>query len=102
MVADGEEEAFPGNRGDQLLREKEEESPADGREVKVVHLEEKVELERLTVAHKLPASEDNDVVCDECDHTDFERRKRRLSLYEAKVLRLVAHNRLKHLLEDGP
>ena len=102
VVADGEEKTLPRNRGDQLLREEKQQGPADSGEVKVVHLEEKVELEGLTVAHKLPTTEDYSVVYNQRDNADLECRKGRLSLHEAEVLRLVARNGLKALFEDWP
>jgi hypothetical protein len=102
VVTNGEEKTLPGNRGDQLFREQGEEGAADGREVKVVHLEQKVELKRLSAAHKLAPAEDCDVVYDERNDANFERGERRLSLYEAEVLGLVASNGLEALLKDRP
>lgn len=102
VVANGEEKSLPRNRGDQLLGEEKQQGPADGGEVKVVHLEEKVELERLTVAHELPTAEDDSVVDHQRDNADLECRKGCLSLHEAEVLRLVAGNGFKALFEDWP
>jgi hypothetical protein len=102
VVANGEEKALPGNRGDQLFRKQSKESPANGREVEVVHLEQEVELEGLATAHQLPAAEYHRVVDDERDDADLEGRERCLSLYESEVLGLVASNGLEALLEDGP
>lgn len=102
MVADSEEEALTRDRGDQLLRKQRKQYAANGREVKVVHLEEKVELEGRTLAHELSTAEDYNVVCDNRDGARLEGRERRLSLHEAEILRLDARNGLKDLLEDGP
>jgi hypothetical protein len=102
VVANSEEKPLPRENGDQLLREERKESPADGREVKVVHLEQEVELERLPLAHKLPTAEDYDVVGDKRHYADLEGRKRCLSLYEAEVLWLVPGDGLEALFEDGP
>lgn len=65
-------------------------------------LEEKVELEGLTVAHELPSTEDYNVVCDQRDNADLECRERRLPLDEAEVLGLVASDGLKAFLENRP
>lgn len=62
VVAHGEENTMTRNRGDDLFEEEPEQSRADGREVKVVHLEQEVELERLAPAHQFSASEDYNVV----------------------------------------
>jgi hypothetical protein len=102
VVADGEEDTVPGDRGDQLLGEEGQQDTADGREVEVVHLEQEVELERLASAHQLPTAKDDDVVCDERSGARLERRERRLAGDEAEVLGLVASNGLEDLLEDGP
>ena len=67
-----------------------------------MHLEEEVELEGLTVAHKLPSTKDCNVVCDQRHDADLESRKRCLSLYESEILGLVARDGLEALLEDGP
>jgi hypothetical protein len=102
VVANSEEKPLPRENGDQLLREERKESPADGREVKVVHLEQEVELEWLAVAHQLPSAKDDNVVCKKCDGACLERRERGLAGDEAEVLRLVANNWLESCLEDGP
>jgi hypothetical protein len=102
VVANGEEKALPGNYRNQLFREQGEEGAADGGEVKVVHLEQKVELERLPIAHKLAPAKDCNVVYDERSDADFEGGERRLSLDEAEVLGLVACNGLEALLKDRP
>lgn len=67
-----------------------------------MHLEEEVELKGLTVAHKLPSTEDCDVVYYQRNDADLECRKRCLSLYESEILRLVARDGLKAFLENGP
>lgn len=102
MVADGVEETMTGDRRDQLLSEERKEYAADGGKVEVVDLEQEVELEWLTSAHQFATAEDYDVVCDEEDRAALERRERGFALDEAEVLRLVAGNGLKSLLEDRP
>jgi len=67
-----------------------------------VDLEEKVELEGLTVAHELSSAEDYDVVGNQRDNADLECRERRLSLDEAEVLGLVARDGLEAFLENRP
>jgi hypothetical protein len=102
VVADGEEKALPRYNGDELLRKQRKQHAANRREVKVVHLEQKVQLEGLAVAHELPSTEDYYVVCEKCDGACLERRQRRLAGDEAEVLRLVASNWLEGCFEDGP
>ena len=102
MVADGEEETVPRDRGDELLGEEGQQDTADGREVEVVHLEEEVELERLASAHQLATAKDDDVVCDERGGARLEGGEGRLAGDEAEVLGLVADDGLEGLFEDGP
>ena len=102
MIADGEEQALAGDRGNQLLCEQGKQYSADGCEVEVVQFEEKAQFERLALAHQLPAAEDYNVVCDERNSARLECGERCLARDEAEVLRLVADNGLKGLLENRP
>ena len=102
MIADGVEETVTGNSRYQLLSEEREEDTADGSEVEVMDLEQKVELKRLTSAHQFATAKDDDVVCDEKGRTALECRERGFALYKAEILWFVASNGLKSLLEDRP
>lgn len=62
MIANGEEKAMAGNGRDDLLKEQAKQDSANCREVKVVHFEQKAELEGLAVPHQFSSSEDYDVV----------------------------------------
>lgn len=62
VVTDCEENAVPGNRWDQLLGEKHQQNEADGRQEEIVDLEQEVELEGWSVAHKLTPPEYYNVV----------------------------------------
>lgn len=102
VVANSKEKSLPRNDGNQLLGKKRKQYPTNSREVEVVDLEEKVELEGLAVAHQLSAAEDNNVVCDERDCACLEGRKRCLALYESEILGFVASDGLEDSLKDGP
>jgi hypothetical protein len=102
VVADGKEKALANYNGKQLLNEERQQYTADGGEIEVVHLEQKVQLERLAVAHQLAAAKDYNVVCEKCDGACFERGERCLAGHEAEVVRFVADNWLKYGFEDGP
>lgn len=102
MVANREEETMTGDCGNHLLGEERQQCAADGGEVEIMDLEQEVELERLPSAHEFAAAEDDDVVCDKKSGAGLESREGSLALGEAEILRLVAYNRLKSLLEDGP
>jgi hypothetical protein len=101
-VADGIEHAVPPDRRDQLLSEKHKQRAANERQVQVVHLEEPIQLQRLSAAHDLPPAKDDDIVRDEQDRRRLEGRHGRDALLEAEVLRLVAHDRGEDPVEDGP
>jgi len=102
VVADGEKKPLSRNGGNQLLGEQCEQNAADGGQVKVVHFEQKAELERGALAHQLPAPKDYDVVGNDCDGARLEGGEGRLALDEAEVLRLVTRNGLKRALKNGP
>lgn len=102
VVANSEEKALPRDRGNELLRKQSKQYAANRREVKVVHLEQEVQLEGLAVAHKLPSTEDYNVVCEKCDGARLERRQGRLAGDEAEVLGFVADDWLEGCFEDGP
>jgi len=102
MVTNGEEDAVTAHDGNQLLSEEQKEYSADGREVEVVHLEQEAKFEGRALAHNLPPTKDDNVVCEENGGACLERRHRRLAGHESEVLRLVAHGRFIALLEDGP
>lgn len=102
VVADGVEKTVTGDGGDELLSEERQEYAADGSKVKVVDLEQEVELEGLTPAHQLATAKDDNVVCDEEGRAALEGRERSLALHEAEILGLVASDGLECLLEDRP
>jgi hypothetical protein len=100
--ADGVKDAIPGDFRQELLNKQDQQKTADDGQVKVVDLEEKVELEGLTATHKLSTAKDDNVVNNkhggrllECSHGG-------LCRSEAKVLRLVTLDRDKGLFKDGP
>ena len=67
VVADGMENTAAGNSRHKLLNEENQENATDGGEVEVVDQEQGLELEGLTAAHDLAASEDDGIVHDNED-----------------------------------
>jgi hypothetical protein len=102
MAADCEEQTLSRYRGDQLLGEQRQEYAADGGEVEIVHLEQEVELEWLTLAHQLPPAEDYNVVCEKRNSARLERGEGCLAGNEAEVLRFIAGNWLESCFENRP
>lgn len=102
MVADGVEDAVPVQGRDELFGKQHQQPAADEGEVEIVNLEQTVELHGLAAAHELTSAKDDDVVGNQRQGRLPERGHRRATGGEAEVLRLVALDRLKSLLEDRP
>src|SRR5690242_21677445 len=102
MIADRIEETVTDDRGNQLLSEERKEYAADGGKVKVVDLEQEVELERLAATHQLATAKDDDIVCNEEGCAALECGEGRFAGDEAEILGLVSSDGLESLLEDGP
>lgn len=102
VSADGVEDTSSHESGKQLLDEKQQKYATDGGQVKVVDLEEAVELKGLTSTHDLSATQNNDVVGDQHGGSGAEGGHEGLSLNESEVLRLVALDGFEGLFKDGP
>lgn len=63
--ANGKEDSTSCNRGQQLLHKQRQQDSRNGSEVKVVDLEEEVQLQWLAFPHNLASTEDDDVVGDQ-------------------------------------
>lgn len=102
MVADGVEDAVADNGRDELLNEEGKEDTADGREVKVVDEEERLELEGLAVAHEGAAAKDDGIVDDDEDGRRLEGGHGRLKGHKLELVDGVADDGRPGLVKDGP
>jgi len=102
LVADGVENTLPHDRWQKLLNKESQEDPADRGQIKVVDQEERLQLERLPVAHQLPAPENEDIVAYDENARLFQGWHRSLASLESKVVGRIAHNSLEGLVEVGP
>lgn len=102
VLANGVEDATTNNGRDELLEEEQQKRQADGGEVEVVNQEQRLELEGLTVAHKLPTAKDDGVVDGDEDGGRLERRHGSLERHELEVGDRVAHDGRPGLVEDRP
>jgi len=96
------EDAATRNDGQKLLNEESQENGADGSQVEVVDQEQRLQLERLAVAHQLATAKDDGVVNDNEDARLLNRRHGRLAGHEAEDLRGVSDDGLEGLAEDWP
>ena len=102
MIADGEEQSFPGHGGQQLLDEERQQNGTDHGEIQVVNHEEPGELHGFSVSHELPSPEGDGIVGDDAGHRRRQGRKGRLALGEAEVLRMMAYHGPVGFVENGP
>lgn len=102
MVTDGEEDAVSPDGGQQLLNEEDQQDGADGGQEEVVEHERGVELEWRILLHDLAATEDDNIVGDEHDHSGLEGGKRSLPFHELELAGGIAEDGLEGLVEDGP
>lgn len=102
VVTDGVEDTIVVDLGNELLNEENQKDAADGGQVEVVNEEERLELERLTVAHQLATTENDHVVDDNESGGRLEGRHGRLERNELKLLGRISDDCLPGLAEDGP
>lgn len=100
--ANGIEYTVLDNSWNQLLGKERQKNAADGGQVKIVDLEQPIQLQSRSIAHQLAPTKDYDVVGYQDDGCLWECRHWRLALVEAEVLRLVAFDRFEGFLEDRP
>ena len=67
-----------------------------------MNLEKSIELKGWTAAHQLPSTKNDDIVCDNCKSSMFERRHWSHSWLEIKVFRMESCDGREDLVEDGP
>lgn len=102
MVTDGVEDTIVVELGDELLDEEDQKKTADGGQVEVVNKKERLELERLPVAHQLATTKDDNVVDDNKNGCRLEGRHRCLEGYEIELLGRISSHSLPRLAKDGP
>jgi len=102
VVTDGVEETIVVDFGNDLLDEEGEKDAADGRQVEIVNKEDRPELERLTIAHQLATTKDDNVVDDNKDGVCLEGRHGCLEGNEIKLLGRISSHGLPSLAKDGP
>lgn len=102
VVADGKEDTLADNGRQKLLNEESQEEAADGGQVEVVDEEERLELERLAVAHQLSTAKDDEVIDDDEDGRRLQSGHGSLERHELEVIGRVANNGREELVKDGP
>lgn len=102
VVADGKEDTLTDNGRQKLLNEESQEEAANSGQVEVVDEEERLELERLAVAHQLSAAKDDEVVDDDEDGRRLQGGHGSLERHELEVIGRVANNGREELVKDGP
>lgn len=96
------ENASTDNSGQQLLDEEGQEGGGDGSQVEVVDQEQGLELEGLSVAHKLTATEDDGVVDSHEYSSLLQGGHGRLSRGEPEVADRIANNGSPGFVKNGP
>lgn len=89
MTAHAVEHAVPPHGGDKLLSEQGEQHSANDGQIKVVDLEQAIELHRRSTAHDFAAAKDYHVVGYQGHNSREERGHWRRVGYKAEILRLV-------------
>ena len=102
MVANGVKNTTTDNGRDELLKEEHKKSARDESQVEVVDEKERLELERLTVAHQLATTKNDSIVDDNEDRSRLEGRHGRLERNELEFINRVADDSSPCLVEDGP
>lgn len=77
---------------EKLFDEERQQNATDDGEVKIVNYEERLELQRLSISHKLPSTKDDDIVCDYHCRRLAQGRHWRLALGKLKVLGRISHD----------
>lgn len=96
------ERSPPHQRRDELLQEQGQQSSADHCQVKVVNLEQAIQLQWLPLSHNLTSAEDDDVVKHQRRRGLGDGGHGRAAGHEAELLWLVASDFGEGLAEDGP
>lgn len=86
----------------QLLNKQHQKDATDGCEVEVVDHKQPIQLERRTLAHQLPAAENNHIVCRDGQKTLLHRRHGRNTRLKVEVLGMITLQRREDLVEDRP
>lgn len=102
VVTDRVEDTIVVELRNELLNKENQKDAANHGQVKVVDQEERLELERLTVAHQFATTKDDDVVNDNEDRGRLQCRHGCLKRYEMEVLGRRSNDDLPSLAEYGP
>lgn len=101
-MTDGMEDAMIVNRRNQLLSKESQQYATNSGQVKVVHHEQRVQLERRSIAHQFPSAKDYNVVGGNEQRRLLQGRHRRLARLEVEVLRRVSHDGREGRVEIWP
>merc|ERR1712072_1433966 len=96
------ENPIPHQLWNQLLRKQQQQHARNSRQVKIMNLEQAIQLQRGAITHHLAPAKNDNVVREQRARRHAKRAECRDALLEAEVLRFVAIDCFVGFFEDGP